>query len=300
MLVWFLLALVAAIANSWSQVVQKWAIFLSRYSKITIAFVSTATAALILFVVSYFIIGVPQIDERFWVAVLVTGILNTLALPMMLKAYELGEFSSVYSMILMTPVFLLIASPIVLGEMPSPIGIFGVLLTVLGLWVITRTNHEHTPVPNFAKGNLLGLAVAFIWSISVNFDKLAAIYSDQFFAPAATMAITAAGCAIYLFATRRALIIKTSYSLAINNNHRFAVPKIFILLLLGALMALGGILHNSALLAGFASYTIAIKRIGVLFGVFWGWLFFKEKHLFRKALGATIAIAGVVAILFTN
>ncbi len=297
MLGWFLLALGAAIANSWSQVIQKWAIFLSRYSKITIAFVSAATAALILFGVSYFIVGAPQIDGRFWAAVLVTGILNTLALPLMLKAYELGEFSSVYSMILMTPVFLLITSAIFLGETPSPVGIFGVLLTVLGLWVITRTNHEHAQVPNFTKGNLLGLAVAFIWSISVNFDKLASVYSDQFFAPAITMAIIAAGCAIYLFATHRTLILRIPDSSAVNR--RFIVPNIFILFLLGATMALGSILHNSALLAGFASYTIAIKRIGVLFGVFWGWLFFKEKNIFRKALGAAIAIAGVVAILFT-
>jgi drug/metabolite transporter (DMT)-like permease len=72
-----------------------------------------------------------------------------------------------------------------------------------------------------------------------------------------------------------------------------------ILLLLGLMGAGGTVLYNSPLLGGFASYTIAVKRVGVLLGVIWGWLFFKEKDLGKKLLGAAIAIAGVVAILWS-
>ena len=299
MFVWFLLSIGAAVSNSATQVIQKWAVVLSNYSKITITFIATITAALILFAISYFITGFPLLQSGFWEAVLITSILNFIAFPVMLKAYELGEFSSVYSMILMTPVFLLFTSFIFLGEIPSMIGAFGVLLTVIGLWVITQGNHEHLQVPSFAKGNLLGLLVAFLWSVSVNFDKLSAVYSDRFFAPAMASAMMAAGYAIYLLIKNRRLFVRNAVASENHHQDRFLFQGVVVLLCLGASMALGSVLHNSALLAGLASYTIAIKRMGVLFGVIWGWLFFKEKDIAKKLLGAAIAVAGVVAILFS-
>ena len=72
-----------------------------------------------------------------------------------------------------------------------------------------------------------------------------------------------------------------------------------IFLLVGA-MALSNVLHNAALLVGPASYTIAIKRVGILFGVVWGWLFFKEKNISRKLFGTAVAVSGVIVILFSQ
>jgi drug/metabolite transporter (DMT)-like permease len=297
MLVWFLLAIGSAITNSWTQAMQKWAVSLSRYSKISISFIALATSSLILFLVSYFFTGFPDIDGRFWGAVAITGILNIITFPLMLRAYEIGEFSSVYSMILLTPVFLLLTSFIFLGEAVSLLGGAGVALTVLGLWVTTRSNHEHAKVPDFAKGNLLGILVAFLWSISTNFDKLATVYSNQVFAPAVASAIMAGGYAVYLLVKHRTVLVRAAAESP--NNHRFLGAGFAILLLLGLTMALSNVLHNSALLAGFVTYTIAVKRTGVLFGVFWGWLFFHEKNIASKLFGVIIAILGVVAILFS-
>lgn len=299
MLLWFLLALGSAVTNSGVQATQKLAVSISRYSKLSIAWISAAAGSLILFSVSYFFVGLPEIDSRFWIAVLVTGVLNAIAFPIMLKAYELGEFSSVYSMILLTPVFLLFTSIIFLGEIPSLIGVAGVILTVAGLWVTTRINHKHVAVPNFATGNLLGVLVAFIWSITVNFDKLAALYSDRFFSAAAGLAIVSVGNIIFLMVKYRKLLLKTAPSENNQTSGGFLLPGIVIVLALGALMSFSNVVHNSALLAGSAPYTIAIKRMGVLFGIFWGWLFFHEKDIAKKIFGAAIAIGGVVMILFS-
>lgn len=296
MITWFLLALGSAIANSCTQAMQKSAVSLGRYSKISISFIALATASLILFAISFLIIGAPEIDGRFWSAVLVTGIINIATFPLMLKAYELGEFSSVYSMILMTPAFLLITSFIFLGETTSWIGVLGVLLTVVGLWVITRGSHEHVAVPNFTKGNILAVSVAFLWSISVNFDKLATIHSDAFFAPATITALMAVGYLFYLLIKHRTVLVKNENQLD-KAQHSWGLD-LGLLLILGLAMAFSNVLHNAALLAGPASYTIAIKRLGILLGVFWGWLFFHEKDIAKKIVGAAIAIAGVVAILF--
>lgn len=299
MIIWFLLALGSAISNSWTQVIQKWSVLVSRYSKLSISFVAIATSSLILFLVSYFLVGFPHLQPGFWTAVLITSIINFFTFPLMLKAYEVGEFSSVYSMILLTPVFLLFTSFLFLGEAPSVIGIVGVVLTILGLLMVTRSNHEHAAVPDFKKGNLLGITVALLWSVSVNFDKLAVLHSDQFFAPAIANLFISFGYFVYLLIKQRKLLVKIKLPENSNGNNRFVLSGMLLLFLLGLVMALSNVLHNSALLAGLASYTIAVKRMGVLFGVFWGWLFFKEKNIAKKILGAVIAISGVIAILFS-
>lgn len=281
---------------------QKWAVMLSRYSKASISFVAITTASVILFFVSYFIIGLPEIDSGFWTVVLVTGAINIITFPLMLKAYEVGEFSSVYSMILLTPVFLILTSFVFLGEAPSSVGALGIILTVFGLYVIAKSNRgDHTAVPDFRKGNLLGITVAFLWSISVNFDKLSVVYSDVFFAPAVILAMMSAGYAAYLLIKYRTILVKVA-----NANvtppapgHKFVVSGLAIMVALGLAMSLSQVFHNSALITGLASYTIAIKRLGVLFGVFWGWLFFHEKNNAKKFLGTTIAILGVIAILLS-
>ncbi len=291
MLTWFLLAFSAAIIHSFMQTLQKRAVTVVGYSKVTITFVITAIAAALIFVVSYFIVGLPQIDNQFWSAIFITGALNALAWPIMLKAYEVGEFSSVYSMILLTPVFLLITSFIFLGEAPSPVGILGVLLTVSGLWFIT-SQHKHIDIPGFAKGNWLGVSVAAIFSISVNFDKLAVQHSDRFLGSAGVLAVIALGSAIYLLTRYKKIFLHTGSGAG-------SVSGPLLLVGVGVLLAIGNVVHNSALLAGLASYTIAVKRMGVLLGVVWGWLFFKEKNISQKLFGAVIAVLGVVTILFS-
>ncbi|MBI2024699.1 MAG: EamA family transporter [Candidatus Harrisonbacteria bacterium] len=299
MFIWLLLALGSALTNSWVQALSKTAVAVSRYSKITISFVAMACASLILISISYFLIGIPVLQEGFWFAVFATGILNTIAFPTLLRAYQLGEFSSVYSMILLTPVFMILTSFLILGETPSMIGIIGVLLTVSGLWFVFRVSHKHAQSPNFTMGNILGIIVAFIYSLSVNFDKLMILYSDRVFAPGMAIAIMAGGYAIYLLLKHGTLLVKITDQTMDNNAPRFKIPGVFILLALGVLMAGSNVLHVSALAVGLASYTIAVKRTGVLFGVFWGWLFFKEKNIGKKLVGVAIAIAGVVVILFS-
>src|SRR3989338_7061057 len=287
---WFLLALGSAISSSGTQALQKLSISRSGYSRWMITFIVNLIGSSILFTVSYFI-GFPELQAGFWLAIIITGILNVITFPVMLRAYEIGEFSSVYSMILLTPVFLFITSFIFLKELPSVAGFFGVILTIFGLWLMAREKNGHDGIENYVRGNALGMLVALIWSVSINFDKLATRHSDAFFAPAVGMMIIFVSAGVYLILRGKTLLFNK------ENNIKIGTAGIVILLALGISMALSNVLHNSALLYGFATYTIAIKCIGILFGVLWGWLFFKEKNLRQKLTGAGVAVAGVAMIL---
>ena len=287
----------AAIFNSWEQVAQKLALIKTSYKKTTIIFASTAATSAILFGLSFFA-GVPHTDKQFWVAVLTTGLLNALAYPLMLKAYQIGEFSSIYSMILLTPVFLIGTSFFTLGERPTMLGITGVAITIIGIWFIMRHNHhDRKNIPDSAKGNILAILVAFIWSITANFDKIAVLHSDRLFSSAVVFGIISGGQAVYLLVKGNILSGRKQKEKALATS--FALGMFFIIGL-GAIMAIQSYMQNWALSIGPVTYTITLKRTGVLFGVLWGWLFFGEKIESKKILGIIIALGGVAAIIFSR
>ena len=104
-LTWLFLALGAGLADSLAKASQNWSVSFPRHSKIAITFCGNTVASIILFAISYFVLDFPEIKDGFWTAVLITGILNSITFPLLLRAYEIGEFSSDYSMILLTPFF---------------------------------------------------------------------------------------------------------------------------------------------------------------------------------------------------
>ena len=294
MATWFLFAFGSAIMQSCVSALSKRAVDLRQYSKVAVSFIAIATASIILFLISYFIKGLPELQDGFWKAVFITGSLNIVMFPLTLKAFEYGEYSSVYSMSLATPIFLLLTSWIFLGEVPPLYGMIGVTLTVIGLIVVTINRKGEVEATNPVLGNMMGLAVALMGSISVNFDKIATLSSDRFFAPACITGFMAIGYVTYLVIGRKPILARRNEIPGI-----FIFSGIAVLLLLGLAQALNNIFYNYALTLGFASYTIAVKRISVIFGVIWAWLFFREKNISKKLFGAGVAILGVLLILLS-
>ncbi len=295
MLIWFLFAISNAFSYSAHNAYSKYIISSSRLSKPAVIFLSSLIGSLSLFIVSY-IQGFPELDRTFWIAVVITSLINSISAPMLLRAYQLGEFSRIFSISLLTPVFLLFTAFLFLGEIPRPLGIIGVILTVVGLWFVEKHSPDGVEKEfvvesgKINRGVLIAIGVALLSSITVNFDKLAAQHSDVFFAPAIALAIMAIITGCYL-------ILAGKFHLSSLRGMR--VSEVGSVAALGLTSALSNVLFNVALLIGLAVYTIAIKRLGILFGVVWGWLFFKEKNISKKLLGAAIAVAGVVAILFS-
>jgi drug/metabolite transporter (DMT)-like permease len=293
MSLWLILALGSALTNSLYNAASNYLVSKNRWSKFTLIYWLSLMAAFFLFFVNLYI-GFPEIDNRFWFAILTTAIINAFTGPLLLRAYELGEFSSVYSMVLLTPVFTLITSKFLVAETPSAWGVLGVLATVIGLYIILRnhTDNLSESKPNFMRANMIGISVAFLWSITTNFDKLSSRYSNAFFAPFVGLLIIAAINALFVF------IMRERHLPTVGNAGKLQIKDYLIFLGVGAFFAMSNVLHNAALMIGFVSYTLAIKRVGILFAIIWGWLFFKEKNLRKKLLGAAVAVAGVMMILF--
>lgn len=122
--------------------------------------------ALLFLIPALFFVEIPNIGNGFWIALLIGGSLNTITTVLYMKAYKHSDLSITSPMAAFTPLFLLIMSPIILGEFPRAWGLLGVLLIVAGSYMMNIQERRNGYIEPFRmlfreKGPKLMLAVAF-------------------------------------------------------------------------------------------------------------------------------------------
>src|SRR3990167_6087725 len=133
-----------------------------------------------------FFIEIPSLGNKFWLALLIGGSLNVITTILYMKAIKHSDLSITVPMVTFTPLFLLLTSPLIVGEFPSFFGLIGVLLIVAGSYTLNiKQRHEGYLAPFKAllkeKGPKLMLLVAFIWSITSIIDKIGVQNSSPIF-----------------------------------------------------------------------------------------------------------------------
>ncbi len=303
MMQWFLCALGSAFFDSWIHASQKIAVTKNgkdAYSRLKILSASSLIAGSIIGIFTCFFTGMPALKDGFWAVTLVTIVLNTLAYFLLLEAYAIGEYSSVYSMVLLTPVFNLVTSFVLVREVPSPLGMLGVIVTVIGFNMVgkaIKADTKEVAVIQQRRAMKLGIGVAIIWSITANLDKLSAVYSNAWVAPAISfigMSFSAGLCllGLTLWHRMRGKEIHRENPVTLHTSQSLKA-----IMLLGVMQAFGAVVYRYSLLFGLVSYTIAIKRVGILFGVLWGVTIFRETGASQKIKGIIIGLIGVFIIL---
>jgi uncharacterized membrane protein len=205
-----------------------------------------------------------------------------------MKAIKHSDLSLTVPMVVFTPLFLLITSPLIVGEFPNLFGFFGVILIVVGSYLLQVKKRAEGILQPFKsllqqKGPRYMLLVAFIWSISANIDKIGVMNSSP------TLWITSMCMliSIGLFPfTYKHLFGKT---VEIKKTIRMVFPigLVYSFVILNQMIAI-----NLTLV----SYVISIKRMSAVFAVFWGFLIFKETEIKERLLGVSIMILGVLLI----
>lgn len=247
------------------------------------------TFALPLLIVILFFTGIPEITPKFWIALLVSGGLNVIATILFMKSIQQSDLSLVIPMISFTPLFLLITSPIIVGEFPDLYGLIGVLLIVFGTYVLNLKEKEKgvfAPMKAIfkKKGPRLMLGVAFLWSISSNFDKWGVQASSSYFwVFASTLFIS-----IILFFVM--LKFSDDGIDTVKKNAKALVP-------IGAVNGLKLTFQMAALNFTLVPYVISIKRTSILLSMLVGFFIFKEKeNITQRTIGGLLMLAGVIFI----
>ncbi|KAF2992648.1 DMT family transporter [Methylocystis sp. MJC1] len=213
-----------------------------------------------------------------------SGVLNVVAYFFYIRGFRLSDASLVAPLVLLTPVLMLVTSPIMTGEQAPPMGMFGVLFTVLGVGLLdaNRANGKRFNFAVFVKdaGARYMLVTAAIWSITANIDKLGVTASTPLIWNAGVMIVIALCANLY-------------WALGPRKTPRLSSLRYA--LLAGSAMAFGNTVQMWALTILFTPYVIAIKRLSALFTVLASSHVLKEETGGRL-LGAAVMLAGAVMI----
>ncbi len=235
-----------------------------------------------------FFIQIPSLNTKFWLALLVSGSLNAVATILYMRAIRHSDLSVTVPMVTFTPLFLLLTSPLIVGEFPRPLGFLGVILIVLGSYTlnIKQLNGGYlTPFKTLLKetGPKLMLLVAFIWSITSNFDKIGVQNSSAiFWAISINVFITLVMLPVVLLKSKK-------HTLTIRSHYRLLLP-------VGLFSALTLVFQMTAVQLALVTYVISVKRTSAIVSVLLGHLIFKEKGFRERLTGVIIMVLGVLLI----
>ena len=233
-----------------------------------------------------------------WVAISIPA--EIIAMLLYMKAIRDYSLSLTVPYLAFTPMFVILTGWIVLGESISLTGTSGILLIVFGAWLLnipetdigsTRTakaglrvfiHNVLEPFKNIFRnpGSRYMLIAAFIYSITASTSKAAMGFmgSQQF---GAFYFACIAVAAFLLFGRRSMTTIRQNF---------------FPALIVAGLMAIMVFLHFKAIELVEAAYMVSVKRTSLLFGIIFGVLFFKEKHLGLHLIAAGMMLSGVFVI----
>ncbi len=244
---------------------------------------------LIFFTFPIFFIEI-KLSLDFFQSLFISGIINIIAVILYHRAISRSDISLVIPMLSFTPLFLLITSPIIVNEFPNLFGIIGLTFIVIGSYLLNINLSKQNifePIKALFKneGTRLMLVVAFIWSISANYDKRA-IQSSSVFQ--------------YLFFFNLFIFLCVSvilfFSKGININSIKLEKKN--LLLLSTFTTFGYLFQMTSISLTLVSNVIALKRTSVLISVILGYFFLNEKYIKERLLGSFIMFIGVLIIIF--
>lgn len=282
-MLWAILSVISGLGDSFIFALMK---KLKNVDSLIVAWVHYAFALPFLAVLLYFNYPQKISSDVYWIAAL-NGMLLILTTYMLVKALQTSKLSVSLPMLSLTPLFLVVISYIMLKEMPTNAGLIGIILIVVGAYIVNIKNGKGFLEPFKSlftvKGSVYVIIVAFIWSITANLFKMGIIASNAVYFTVL----------VYFFISLVMLplfFVKYGEKLAqIKTNFRM-------LLFLGISSAIMIAFSSYAMVYAIVPYVISLKRSSLIFSIFIGYLFFNEKNIKNALTGTIIMLIGGVLI----
>jgi drug/metabolite transporter (DMT)-like permease len=249
--------------------------------------------------------GLPPVEPGFWPAWGMNVVVNLGAWYLFFSALRSGDLGITYPLLALTPVFVVPVEWTLLGEAPAPVGLIGIALVVLGVYLLniqTIRSGAFAPVAALARDPSArkALAVALLWSVGGTLDRVAVLTSSPAFYAFMLSAGLAAGFLPMVLVARQDAAGREGgrqdgrVGTAVRTLSA-AGPAA--LLVHGFLVAAMLTLQMEALTLQLASYVLSIKRTGAVLAVLIGYVAFREQGLGARLLGTLVAVAGAVLLM---
>lgn len=282
----FLLAFATALSEAFKDITSKFN--LHHIDEYTAAF-SMHLVQSILLIPLVFYFGIEAMSSRFLWALLGGSLLQLVVILLYFKAIKRSEISVTVPLLTLTPLFMLLTSPIMIGEFPSLLGIGGIFLIVVGTYISNLDQKRggfFGPFVSLVKnqGSRYMLLVAFIWSITANIDKIGVEETTPiYWAFTKDFVIL-----LYLIPI---LAVKSTKPMQQINHRKWP------LLLVGFFRSASVLTQMFALQLILVAYVISIKRASSIFIILFAFLFMNEKRNFKnRMIGIIIILAGLFII----
>lgn len=233
-------------------------------------------------------IDMPEIGAGFFPALSWLLPVNLIAIILHFRAIHVSPLSLTIPFLSFTPVFVIFTGNLFLDEHLNPIGILGMLLVVLGGYVINLDAVRHGflgPVKTIwhEPGSAMMLAVAALYSLCAVGGKLLILNSSPLFAGMSLYSLYGVCLTVILVGVGKAKLSTV-------------LRRPLLGLGAGAIVSLEVIFHNLAISLIAAAYMVTIKRMAGFFSVVYGRLLFKEHGIRYRFMGTAIMIAGAAII----
>ena len=132
-----------------------------------------------------FFIDIPNLDRDFYFILVMTCLIQIVADILYVKSIT-GFALSVVSLLTFTPVFMVFVSYLLLNEVPSKVGLVGILFVVAGSYLLHMKSLTYgilAPIVTILKnkGCIFMLIVAFLYSITATLGKILVIKTSPLF-----------------------------------------------------------------------------------------------------------------------
>ncbi|MFO8083732.1 MAG: DMT family transporter [Desulfobacterales bacterium] len=234
-------------------------------------------------------IHVPPLERVFFWAFLVSVPLNGIAFLLHMLAIKSSPLSLTIPYLAFTPVFMIATGFIFLGEAPSIYGAGGIFCVCIGGYILNLTPGKWTllgPFKVFFKetGSWVMLIVAFLYGFAAVIGKLAIVHSSPVFFSVSFFVVFNFSMVLFLLVIKK-VRLRTFAHEPLKG------------MLVGCFLFIHILLHGYAISMVTAAYMISVKRLSVLFGIIYGWIFFKESNLMIRFSGAVFMVSGAVLIM---
>lgn len=239
------------------------------------------------------VVGIPEIEPQFVPAILTACISDVGALLLMSRALRSTGMGKAVPLLSLTPIFLLVTGLLILGEIPTIWGGVGVLIIVIGAYLLRLERGVSSLLTPFKllfqdRGARYMMGTAMLFSLTGPFFKKSIIHSGPFFSMAVSLPLSG--------------LVLWFVHVGSGGSTRDLLPtglgKITVAGL-GLSMFGVALFVNLGLVTGLVSYVISIKRLSILIGIIIGAVMFGEKSLVRHLAAGAVMIGGAALITLT-
>lgn len=224
-----------------------------------------------------------------WPCILASGVVEAAYYITTSEAYERGDLSVVYPLARgVAPLFVTLWAILFLEERPTGVGLAGILLVVLGIYLLNIQSYAHLldPLRSFrASSSRLALLASLCISVYSVLDKVGVRYVPPLIYIYLVLVVALAIFTPYiLLAGRRAEIIV-----------EWRANKASILVA-GVLILFTYFLVLTAMRMTYVSYVASVREVSIVFSALLGYFLLKERYGLIRVFASILIFLGVFLI----